>query len=231
MKRGAQNGSALLYILIAIALLGLITATFMGSSNQQASGQKTFDLVTDMNSQIQTIRSGIQECVLTYPAGDTTMPAAPANVGGYSVVRPYPLMINNPYLLNPDGSGSLAVDKIRCPGNPGNSNNHIRMFGGATGKFIPAPPDNFTEWSYYNGPDGVYILTNTIKTDAYLKTSLQKLNDQFSPCEAEFIDASTVTKTTTSHGWTCLSGTLCFRVWLVVNPSAEFPDEPGCPPP
>src|ERR1700761_6428398 len=72
--RKNERGSALVYILIAIALLAVLTITFMEPSSQQTSSQNTFKTVTDLGNQIETIRSAIQECVLNYPKGDSNIP-------------------------------------------------------------------------------------------------------------------------------------------------------------
>lgn len=230
-RKKKQKGSALIYILIAIALLAALTATFMDSSSQQTTSQNTFNLVTELNSQINFIRSAIQECVLIYPAGDSTMPADPALVGGKIVNRPYPLEANNSYLLNPVSVAPPAdlVPYIRCPGNPGNSNDHAKIFSGSSGKFL-APAPKLT-WRYYvNSVDGVYLLFGVWTSDAYLKAALQKLNDQYAPCEAEYIDATGGPVSVSSDNEViCEYGNICLRVWLITTPSAMFPTEPSCP--
>ena len=68
-KRGNERGSALVYILIAIALLAALTMTFMQPSSQQAQSGNTFKSVSEIQSQIDFIRAIVQECVLTYPGG------------------------------------------------------------------------------------------------------------------------------------------------------------------
>ncbi len=226
----ACRGSALIYILVAIALLAALTATFMGSSSQNPSAEKTLDLVTKLNAQIQTYRSAIQECVLTYPNGDKTMPAAPATVGGAQVTRPYPLNPRNSYLLNPVSSGAKDIAaNISCPGNPGNSNDHAQIFGAGSGKFSPPKLNTFWNW-YYNGSDGVFIQFGTTANDAYIKTALDKINEQFAPCEVEVVDARTGPSVTiTSDNAVCQSGNICLMIWLVTKPTALFPTEPGCP--
>lgn len=228
----ACRGSALIYILVAIALLAALTATFMDSSSQQQSSQSAFKLQSELTTQIQTIRAAIQECVLTYPDGDKTMPANP--VGGQSPNRPWPLMPSNTYLLNPTSSGWNNVQYIRCPGNPGNSNNHAKIFDSSSGRFFPPAPTLFSaaSWVYYNSVDGVFFFMGSSKTDAYLKTVLQKINEQYSPCEIDVIDATSGAKNITTNGWTCPSGNMCLRVWIMSKPTSIFPDESStCPPP
>lgn len=230
MKHNRQRGAVLVYILIGVALLAGLTAVFMGGGGQQASTQRNFNLANDLSSQIQLIRAGIQECVLTYPNGDSTMPASPALVGGQDIVRPYPLIPSNTYLESPAGPGTANMEDIRCAGNPGNNNNHAKIFSSGTGKFLPRVPSLMEPWRYYNGADGVFFLISTTKTDSHIKWALEKVNEQFSSCEADVIDATGVMKSITTDGWNCAKDELCLRVWLVTKPSAKFPDETGCPP-
>ncbi len=226
MNRKTQSGSALIYILIAIALLAALTAVFMtGNSDTQTSKQSETMLVKELQSQIAFIRTAIDECVLNYPNGDTTMPQNP--VGGQPVNRPYPLQANNVYLLNPSSAGVSLVKDIRCPGNPGNSNNHAKIFSGASAKFLPPAPNLFTDWWYYNDVGGVFFTIITSSTDAYLKAALQKLDAQYSKCETQFIDATSMAKV--YDGWDCALGTMCFRVWIKPNSGATYTDETGCP--
>lgn len=231
MKNGTerQRGSALVYILIAIALLAALTATFMDSSSQQTSTQNSFNTVTELKSQINLIRSAIDECVLRYPAGDTGMPAANP-VGAQNPVRPYPLMPNNSYMASPT-SGTYMVNDIRCPGNPGNSNNHSKVFGGTSGRYLPPAPKLFDAWNYYNHTDGVFFYIRTNKSDAYLGEALQKLDTEFSKCETQYVNATSAVyfdaANTAAYG--CAAGYKCLRVWVKPNTGAVYPGETGCP--
>jgi hypothetical protein len=206
---GSERGSALVYILIAIALLAALTVTFMQPSSQQATSQNTFESVSEINAQVNFIRSSIQECVLNYPGGDS------GNLGALNI--PYPINPSSTYLNNPDADDAVA--NIRCPGNPGDSNDHTDIFSGRSGKFLPPPPEMFGPWYYWNGEDGVFFYTATDKSDAFLQTAMQKLDDQFSECESDVIDASggDVELTSTAGGTDpkCTGGSTCFRVWVL----------------
>ena len=235
-----ERGSALVYILIAIALLAALTMSFMQPSSQQTTSQNSFKSGTDVKSQINVVRSAIQECILRYPIGDTSINNGTTTDAAHNI--PYPIKPNSTHFtgatIGPT-AGRLVGD-LRCPGdNPGDPNNPAdatsknqdKIFGGSTGRFMPEPPDLFEEWQYYNGADGVYFWTSTDKSDAFLLTSLEKLDDSFSECEADIIDAtgsavdldSAVTAETQ-----CDSGHTCFRVWVVANGSAVHQDA-GCP--
>lgn len=233
--RSTEKGSALVYILIAIALLAALTATFMDNSSQQTSSQNTFNTVTDLNSQINFIRSAIQECVLTYPEGDQTTAFAALTAPN----PPYPILPTSTYFTGatPAVAANNNVANIRCPGNPGNSNNHALIFGGSSGKFLPPAPKLFGDWVYYNGADGVFFYTSSNKTDSYLSTAMKKLDDQFSECEADVINATAGAVNITSAGAggpNCANGYTCFRVWVIANAPNIYPgdsdgDEAACP--
>lgn len=233
-KHKHQKGSALVYILIAIALLALLTTTFMDSSSQQTTSQNTFNTVTELNSQIGFIRSAIQECVLTYPEGADDL-AGTSNV-------PYPINPTSAYFTAPAApAANVRVSGVKCPGNDqGHVKLHGDIFSGNSGKFLPPAPKLFNDWDYYNGIDGVFIITSTTKTDAHLVTAMTKLDGQYSECEADVIDNSTngvhLDITTEGGGlaYQCRANRYCFRVWIIAKTSNIYPgdtdlDEAACP--
>lgn len=231
-SRAHQSGSALVYILIAIALLAALTTSFMRPASQQTTAQNSFKTITKLKSQIEYVRSTILECVLNYPDGDVGLSG--------TTNEPYPLNPSSTYLVTPHTPvGDNPVGEVRCPGNPGTSNDHSSVFGGTSGKFMPPAPDLFEDWQYYNGIDGVFFFTETNKTDAFLQTAMEKLDDEFSECEADIIDASAALVELTSRADAtldpkCPSGSTCFRVWLIVRPIAVYAgdtdgDEVACP--
>ncbi len=226
-SRKSERGSALVYILIAIALLAALTVTFMEPSSQQTSSQGSLKSATEIQSQIDQIRSAVQECVLRYGNGDQDPAIDTSDVGANKI---YPLKPNSTYLDTP-ASDRLARN-IRCPGhNDGTQNNHQPVFAGNTGKFLPAPPALFEEWQWYNGTDGVFFWTRTTKSDAYLKDALTKLDEKFSECEADAITGAFTMDT--DDETECAAGETCFRVWIIQQPSALYPagsdeDTAGC---
>lgn len=221
-QRASQQGSAFVYILVAIALLAALTTSFMRPSSQQTTAQQSFKIISNLRSQIDFIRSTIQECVLVHPAGDR----GPSGVSGLigTPNTPYPINPSNTYLASPDGDDLLR--NIRCPGDPGTTNDHEDIFAGRSGKFLPPAPDLFEDWIYQNHSDGVFIYTETTRTDAFLDTALQRLDDEFAECEADIIDALggdvELTSTAGTDDPKCPSGSKCFRLWLVTQSSAVY---------
>lgn len=236
--RITEHGSALVYILIAIALLAALTISFMQPSSQQGQSQGSFKLVSELHSQADFIRSAVQECVLEYPGGDIHI----QNGGGQEdegADRRYPIKPNSLYYSSGATLGPAAnrdVENIRCPGNPGDDVNHVKIFGGSSGKFMPPPPALFGNWQWYNGVDGVFFWIASDKSDAYIKTALIKLDSEFATCESDVIDNSgggtdKDMDSDTPDQAVCPAGDRCFRVWMVTQPaSAVFPDESAtCP--
>ncbi len=226
-KRASENGSALVYILIAIALLAALTVSFMEPSSQQTSSQNTFKTVSEVQGQIDTIRSAIQECVLLYPNGDNTIDTSGA--GSDPDARDnYPINPNSTHYTSatPGQSGNRLVRALRCPGNPttGNAYDHASIFSSASGKFMPPAPDLFGEWQYYNGADGVFVWIESTKSDAYIASALAKLDEKYSICEADVIDATGGVEALDSvptAGVTCTAGSTCFRLWIISNAATE----------
>lgn len=233
-KKHSEQGSALVYILIAIALLAALTASFMRPSSQQTTSQNTFNTITELNSQINFIRSAIQECVLTYPSGDSGL------LGNTDYISPYPYNPTSAYFTAAPKSGAKPNSQVRnimCPGNPGDSNDHADLFGGRSGKFFPPPVNLFEEWEYYAGADGVFFWTWTDKTDAFLQTAMAKLDNQYSECEMDIVDASgTFLQMASTVGDAECDQATCLRVWMITNATAIYPGDTdgeetaaGCP--
>lgn len=227
-----QRGSALVYILIAIALLGLLTMSFMEPSSQQTTSQNSFKTVADLQGQIELIRSAIQECVLRYPNGDDTIDTADPSGTDPNANIIYPIKPNSEHYdaasFTPDDN--LNVANIRCPGNPGDDPDHVKIFGGTSAKFLPPIVSLFEDWQYYNGTDGVFFWTQTNKTDAFLTTALNKLDDNYSECEADVIDATSgavYLDSDESTDYQCAEGYTCFRIWVLLDDTADHQDS-GC---
>ena len=230
-----EDGSALIYILVAIALLAVLTASMMDSSSQQGSAQNSTALISDISSQVSLITSTIQECVLTYPDQDSSLTTTEQKN------PPYPINPKDTYFSSstPAAASSNAVVNIRCPGNPGGTGaarkNHAKLFGSTSGKFLPPAPNLMNDWEYYEGADGVFFFLSTSKTDPYIASAFTKLDAKYSKCEADVIDATAGAVNLSSDNIgaaggvrTCPAGSRCFRYWMVMKSTAVGVDS-GCP--
>jgi len=217
--RAGESGSALIYILIAIALLAALTVSFMQPSGNQTQTNNAFKTVSELQSQVDFIRSAVQECVLSHPGGDKSM-----HTGG-TPTEPdadhrYPLDPTSAHFtgstLGAETAGDNFVRLLRCPGNPGGDvNNHEPLFGGTTAKFMPPEPKLFNDWRWYNNTDGVFFWIDTQNTDAFIGSALEKLTEEFSACEANVITPSDAVRTLASGGLNCTANSYCFRVWMI----------------
>lgn len=212
--RQNEQGSALVYILIAIALLAALTVSFMQPSGNQTQSQNVFRTVSELQSQADFIRAAVQECVLSYPGGDATIARGPTGTDPGADHR-YPLKPNSTHLVSP--AGDREVRHLRCPGNPGDNNNHTPIFGGATGKFLPPPPALFDAWQWYNGDAGVFFWISSSNSDAFIGDAFTRLAESFSDTEADIVtgpanlDGAPATVT-------CPANNRCFRIWMIRRP-------------
>ena len=233
-----ESGSALVYILIAIALLAALTFSFMEPSSQQTSSQNTFKTVAALQGQIDQIRSTIQECVLSYPRGDKAIPTGSGDDDEGARTN-YPIRPDSDYFTGATATGPTTgtrlVRDIRCPGQKDGGSlakDHAPMFGGKSGKFMGNAPDLFEDWQYYNGVDGVFFWTYTDKTDAFITSALTKLDENFSECEADVISGNDPALDAAGDVQ-CDTNTICFRVRMIATSDAEWNgdvdgDESGC---
>lgn len=230
---GSQRGSALVYILIAIALLAALTISFMEPASQQTQSQNNFKMVSEFESQIDFIRTSLQECVILHPKGDSTIDNSSAGTPDDTVGSntKYPIDPRSAHLDTPSTTADPLVRELRCPGNPGDDDDHQPVFGGNTGKFLPPPPAMFADWQWYNGVDGIFFWTYTLNTDAFIQTAMDKLNEKFGLCEADVIRSGSGSGTNMDLAGTvvCPQSATCFRMWLKTNRTAYVGDVLGVP--
>jgi hypothetical protein len=223
-----QKGGALIYILIAIALLAALTTTFVQPGGQSSRTQNSFQLASTINSQSRVIRSAIQDCILRYPQGNSAITET-----GY--VAPYPLNPNSndaTYAAFDNGDpGTLVVSDLRCPGA-----NYGQLFGGSGQftTFLSPPPDLMEPWTYFNGGsgapanavdvfgldmDGVYYQIQSDFSDPFIAEAFQKIDDVATGCEVDYAVGDD------TNG--CETGYQCLRFWIIRGDDTSA--TPGCP--
>lgn len=207
-KASPQKGGALIYILIAIALLAALTTTFIQPGGQSSQTQNAFKLASELNSQARVIRSGIQDCILRYPEGEPAIAEA-------NYIDPYPL---NPNSADPAYAAydvaNRNVEELRCPGAL-----FQKLFGGGGefSTFLSPAPDLMDEWTYFNGNatlhglgfNGVFFQIQSNKSDPFIAESMTKVDELLAACEVDY---------TVGNGTNgCQNGYRCLRFWIIRN--------------
>ncbi len=228
-----QKGSAIIYILIAIALLAALTTSLLSSPSQQTQSQNRMKTLTEVKSQIDLIRAAVDECVLLNVGGDETIDNT-ASAMDEGAKKRYPIRPDSDHFSGATigAAANRQVRNIRCPGNPGDDQNHAMIFSGTSSKFLPPAPSLFNDWQWYNGLDGIFFWTSTSNTDAFLASALEKLDDEYGECEVDIISSGTdMVSDTGANSFNCPaapSTTSCFRVWIMLESTALHQDA-GCP--
>ncbi|MBI3441465.1 MAG: hypothetical protein HY052_06650, partial [Proteobacteria bacterium] len=165
--------------------------------------------------QSNLIRTAVQQCIMEYPEGGAGSPDGGthsyADLNRDGVIDsndnpnlPYPL--NPSSALNPDAVAGIAATvgtdyarDLSCVGAPASA---ALMFKGASnqGRFLPPPPNGFSEWTYANNANGVYIKTVAPNDPAALD-ALHRIRNKFNTCQAEI-----------NFGG---CGTNCLVIWLL----------------
>lgn len=236
IKSNPQRGSVMIYILVAVGLLAGVTATMMTGSSNQTNNNKGSGITADLKSQLNVIVAAVQECTMTYPNQDGDLTATQQKNA------PYPINPKDPYLDDP-AAEVVATDEvsyIRCPGNPGTGasgfESQKRIFSGESGKFLPEPPPGFSPWVYYNGVNGVYVMTAALNATVETKKAILAVDIGYNPCQTDVTDLrgtgssadlSTDIVPGDSGEKSCPGGAICFRHWFVQKASAVETDA-GC---
>lgn len=224
-QRHQSFGGAMIYILLAIGVLAVLTAIMSDGGGEQAQTQNESKLISEYESQINSITAAIQECVLSPNKEDSKLTST------HQRNPRYPLQSMSSYFSSstPGPSSEETLVNIRCPNNPGgtdpNSQNHARIFTATSGRFFPPKPSVGDAWYYYSGNEGVGIFIGTSRRDAFIVNAMKKLDAKYSKCEADYLDATSGQVTVTSEGWGCSSGYHCFWYWIIRKPTAL----PACP--
>lgn len=160
-----QGGFALVYVLAAIFLMGVLSAgmALAFRSNGQASGQQA--LAAQLVAQANLVRQKISQCAVEFPAGDNGTGFHPS------------------YPATPV---SGLVSDLACPGAPVGANN---LWTGTDGTFLPRPPTGFTAWTYVNDATSVRIQIQTNNPVGWSAAMSQALT-RFSPSEATRVTTS-----------------------------------------
>jgi hypothetical protein len=154
-------GNALLYVFVAVGLLGALTYSFVQSNRESYTVQDAIRIAQEMYVQTNLIKASILQCTVEYPEGGGDMDGDGSIDTDDNSNTPFPLEPSD--ALNDDapagctttgdaaGCVTQALDdyvrSLACVGAPIGS---AHMFNGAgnSGAFLPPPPKGFGEWEY-----------------------------------------------------------------------------------
>ena len=143
-----QQGSAIIYVFVAIGLLAALTYSFVKDSGQSVVAQSAHRTSEDLYIQASTIRAAIVECAVQYPNGGGDMDGDGDIDSTDNPNNPYPVLPT--YANNPHGvAADNTVRNLSCTGAPAAEAN---IFQGTNnkGRFLPPATSGFGEWVYGN---------------------------------------------------------------------------------
>ena len=178
-----QQGSAIIYVFVAIGLLAALTYSFVKDSGQSVVAQSAHRTSEDLYIQASTIRAAIVECAVQYPNGGGDMDGDGDIDSTDNPNNPYPVLPT--YANNPHGvAADNTVRNLSCTGAPAAEAN---IFQGTNnkGRFLPPATSGFGEWVYGNDADGVYIRVTATAASAITVNALDRVMARFSACQAD----------------------------------------------
>lgn len=206
----SQAGNVLFYVFLAVGLMAALTYAFVKDSRENYASQSAVRIAEELFVQVNTIRSAVQQCAMEFPeggAGVTGGGRSYADLNGDSVIDntdnpnlPYPLSPSSALLTNALAGCTSTGSAPGCIAATGDGNNYARNLtcvgaplaevnifqGNSTqGRFLPPPPPEFSEWSYLNDANGVYVQI-TANPDAAAVNALNRLKTKFNDCQATF---------------------------------------------
>lgn len=234
MKRFGRkdSGNALLYVFIAVGLLGALTYSFVKGSRENYAVQNAARIAEEMYVQVNLMKSSVMQCRYEYTDmyivadldndgtsesfnaadldGDGDVDNDDNDNAGYPL-EPTDILHANSLAGCTTTNGrsgcvtASATDDVRnlkCIGAP---IGEVNMFTGQnnSGSFLPPKPQGFNEWQYRNDSDGVYLQITAEVQNMVYETTLSRLADKFVTCQAE-IDFNSC-------------GVNCFTAWLKRN--------------
>jgi len=201
MTFSSQRGSIFAYILIAIALMGLLIITLSGGPQKSAETGQLDELTDGIQSDLKTIVSMINDCAINYPApvdrngdglicSDSTV-ASPDPCHAVAVIDnpnpPFPLY-NNALDATAYGATAVNINTIICPGAPGAVKPSI--FSSTTAQKLTKLDVLSTTSTYIvkylnDVNEGVLISVTPRGTPSALWPEVMaRLNSRYSPCQA-----------------------------------------------
>jgi|LakMenEpi03Aug12_release.lakeMendotaPanAssembly.Ray.scaffolds.fasta_scaffold313044_2 hypothetical protein len=142
-SRRRSRGFILGYILMALILLGVVTAGLSRLRDEQAGAEQVERARQTLSDNLGAIRSQVMLC------------AAANSTNAAGLVAAMPLSADTE-------DGDLLVD-VACPAFGGDG---VKLFDGSSAVFVPQPPPGFEPWRYVNqlpggGSGDIFAYTST----------------------------------------------------------------------
>lgn len=210
-KKSRESGSIIVYIMIAIFLMGVLIFAATGGPKKNVQTQQLDEAGIIFDADIKTVENGIADCVLNHPH--------PTDVDGNGVINatdnanpPFPVYGD----LSTGGTTGDAITDIKCPGASG----HPVIFNDLdVGRSFRALKDTtlYTTTYVSDATEGVYISIVRSSANALWDETISRLNNKYSACKAA--------TSTTELG--CGNG--CFFYWIKRPATSTIAVEAGCP--
>jgi hypothetical protein len=216
MYNKSNSGNALVYVFMAIGLLGALTYSLTKGTRENYSVQNAARVAEEIYVQSNLIKSSIMQCTMEYVTGGGDLNSDGAVDFDDNPNNPFPLNPNDvlnetsPAGCSTNNSSAGCVERaadnslknISCVGAPLGSA-YIFQGENNSGSFLPPPPSGFDDWVYYNNSNGVYIQITGKAGNSTAEASLKRLMTKFATCQADI-----------NYG-NC--GVNCFTVWVKRN--------------
>lgn len=217
----SQRGSIIIYIFVAIFLMGMLIATLSSGPTKSASSQQLDTLVARLKADVDAVHSAAAECALTYSAG--------GDVNGDDTVdatdnpnNPFPIYCANAACAlgtMTSGSAGKALSLTGCPGAPATG---PRVLFNAASLMLLGDTSRYTTTYFNDGTEGVYIRIESADSDPLWSEAISRLELKYSKCSAV---ATTDNPDPLTHN--CSGG--CFYYWVLRRSTSSSSFEATCP--
>lgn len=205
-----ERGSIIVYMIMALVLLGLLIAYMSQGTQRGAESFQVDEVLGYLEGDIKIIEAAVGECIMLYPEptdvdadGDTDATDNPN--------APFPLY--GTALTN--GGAGTAIANIQCPGAPGPDGQRIIFNHGPGREFRLLSGSAYTVTYLSNAVEGIRITISRSAASEIWSEAISRLNSKIDTCKAE-VD--------TAGG--CANG--CLRYWIKRR-ATSVATEGGCP--
>lgn len=199
------RGSAMLYVVVGLALLGLLIASLTAGTKRAPQTVQYESTLALLQNDMRLVTALIQECIINYPD--------PVDLDGNNIINaadnpnaPYPVYNN----LS-TGDTSVPLEEIRCPGAP---TAQQKIFDTRRpGRYLQLWSNPKYDIRYTNSvTEGILITIENDSDPDYWQRVRETFDSSNTPCSAEHHNSTDE----------------ILHIWIKRNPTSAS-TEPGCP--